>query len=126
MNKYTELSDFEINKIVAEELIQSGFIIDVEYSENYIFVADKYHKCYAFDPCNNTSNAMTIIIENRIAIFPMETLGCEYWCAASNFQDIVEKEIAWGLEANNKNPLRAAMELFLLMKDAENENNNNG
>ncbi|WP_323085896.1 phage protein NinX family protein [Providencia alcalifaciens] len=116
MNKYTELSDFEINKKVA--LHVGGFALSLT-------VVDDGYKTEGnignFDPCNSPSDAIPIIIANKIAIFPMETLGCEYWCAACNFQDIGEKEIVWGLEANNKNPLRAAMELFLLMKDAENE-----
>ncbi|MEX9948998.1 phage protein NinX family protein [Providencia alcalifaciens] len=119
MNKYTYLSDFEINKKVAECLGVEWFVTSTIWDELVVIVDGE-----SFDPCNNPSDAMPIIIANKIAIFPMETLGCEYWCAACNFQDIGEKEIVWGLEANNKNPLRAAMELFLLMKDAENETDN--
>ncbi|MEQ5315700.1 phage protein NinX family protein [Providencia vermicola] len=113
MNKYTELSDLEINKIVAEELIQSGFIIDVEYSENYIFVKDKYHDCYAFDPCNNPTDAMPIIIENKICMNYID--GDIGWCAYHFDEEKGE------LEIYDKNYYRVAMILFLLMKDAENE-----
>ncbi|HEK2733343.1 TPA: DUF2591 family protein [Proteus mirabilis] len=115
MNKYTKLSDFEINKKVAITFHKNSDFIE-QYDNKTIYVDGN-----VFDPCNNPSDAMPIIIENRIAIFPMETLGCKYWCAASDFKDIGEKEIVWGLESNNKNPLRAAMEVYLLIKDAENE-----
>ncbi|HEK2896821.1 phage protein NinX family protein [Proteus terrae] len=121
MNKYTELSDLEINKrvFVAAKIEHE----DTDLHGNKVFYGDGA-KWIEFDPCNNPSDAMPIIIENKIAIFPMNALGVKYWCAASEFKDIGEKEIVWGLESNNQNPLRAAMELFLMLKDAENENNN--
>ncbi|HHR5813893.1 TPA: phage protein NinX family protein [Providencia alcalifaciens] len=103
MNKYTELSDLEINKIVAEELIQSGFIIDVEYSENYIFVKDKYHDCYAFDPCNNPADAMPIIIENGISMVRVNNT----W-SARQFNNHC-------IEINGDSYYRIAMEVYLLM-----------
>lgn len=118
MNKYTELSDFEINKrvFVAAKIEHE----DTDLHSNKVFYGDGAN-WIEFNPCNNPSDAMPIIIEKRIALFPMETLGVKYWCAASNFEDIGEKEIIWRIEANNKNPLRAAMETYLLIKDAENE-----
>lgn len=74
-----------------------------------------------FDPCNNPSDAMPIIIENNISLrAPTIT---DRWKA--EFIDEYGNYVGYR-RALNKNPLRAAMELFLLMKDAENENNNNG
>ncbi|EKT66284.1 phage protein NinX family protein [Providencia alcalifaciens] len=128
MNKYTNLSDFEINKKVAINV--GGFALSLMVFDDRNGVVKKNIQNIGsrvfteFNPCNNPVDAMPIIIENRIAIFPMGTLGVEYWCAASDFEDIGEKEIIWGMEANNKNPLRAAMETYLLMKGAENEINN--
>lgn len=123
MNKYTELSDFEINKKVANLVLNGYYIASEEKQEIYLATMDggDFLPIAYFDPCDNPSNAMPIIIENKIAIFPMNALGVKYWCAASDFKDIGEKEIVWGLESNNQNPLRAAMELFLMLKDAENE-----
>ncbi|HHR6028553.1 TPA: phage protein NinX family protein [Providencia alcalifaciens] len=128
MNKYTELSDFEINKKVADLIGATpypygsgGYHSSAVSGMESAIIIKSPHKVGAFDPCNNPSDAMPIIIENRIAIFPMETLGVKYWCAASDFEDIGEKEIIWGIEANNKSPYRAAMEVYLLVKDAENE-----
>lgn len=113
MNKYTELSDFEINKKVAESLLESGLIIDIKYGEKHIFVTDKHANFYPFNPCNNPADAMPIIIENKIGMnFVNNNIG---WSAIH--QCIIKGE----LEVYGKRYYRTAMELFLLMKDAENE-----
>lgn len=106
MNKYTELSDFEINKKVAERLF-------LKFSDCYsVILVDGE----TFDPCNNPSDAMPIIIENNISLrAPTIT---DRWKA--EFIDEYGNYIGYR-RALNKNPLRAAMELFLLIKDAENE-----
>lgn len=113
MNKYRDKSDFEINEAVTEELIQSGFIGAVEYNDGHIFITNKYHESYLFDPCNNPTDAMPIIIENGICM------------------NYIDKDIGWGayhfdeekgeLEIYDKNYYRAAMICFLIMKDEENE-----
>ncbi|UNH28135.1 DUF2591 domain-containing protein [Moellerella wisconsensis] len=112
MNKYTELSDFEINKRVAGAL---GLISEVTH---YGVVAKPNNKdhWFKFDPCNNPSDAMPIVIENNISLrAPTIT---DRWKA--EFIDEYGNYVGYR-RALNKNPLRAAMELFLLMKDAENE-----
>ncbi|WP_283126474.1 hypothetical protein [Providencia stuartii] len=70
MNKYTKLSDFEINLAVAHIALGKG---------NYDWCSDKKEVYLAgidggdflprgyFDPCNNSADAMPIIIENGIA-----------------------------------------------------------
>ncbi|MTC80347.1 DUF2591 domain-containing protein [Providencia stuartii] len=106
MNKYTELSDFEINKNVAEKL---G--LDYWGAEPNIYVDD-----YIYSPCANPIQAMPIIIDNNISLrAPTIT---DRWKA--EFIDEYGNYVGYR-RALNKNPLRAAMELFLLMKDAENE-----
>lgn len=98
MNKYTELSDFEINKKVAEKLglnFKDGVIV-------------KNGEWFYFDPCNNPADAMPIIIENKISIIHKKNDGT--WYAYQPFKSV-----------EHENFYRAAMELFLLMKDAENE-----
>ncbi|MEM8109120.1 DUF2591 family protein [Morganella morganii subsp. sibonii] len=108
MNKYRDKSDFEINKAVAEVLIQSGFIIGIEYYDKHILVTDKYANNYPFDPCNNPADAMPIINEYGISLmykereFQVATNDGNYYCCMSN-------------------PLKAAMVIFLMMKEAENE-----
>ncbi|HCT5876681.1 phage protein NinX family protein [Proteus mirabilis] len=114
MNKYTELSDFEINKKVAENLKLNT----IAYERTEIVLFDDMDAT-PFDPCNNPTDAMPIIIDNLISLMAdmSEDGGATWWCAS---------DISNGITSRYKsNPLRAAMEVFLMMKDAENENNNN-
>ncbi|HBC6084186.1 TPA: DUF2591 domain-containing protein [Proteus mirabilis] len=99
MNKYTELSDFEINKKVAEKL---G--LDYWGAEPNIYVDD-----YIYSPCANPIQAMPIIIENKIGLSPM--YHSNKWTADCLDYDFMSV---------NKNPYRGAMEVFLMMKDTEN------
>ncbi|MEQ5566409.1 phage protein NinX family protein [Providencia rettgeri] len=121
MNKYTKLSDFEINKKVADLIGATPYPFgSTEYHrsavcgmENAIIIKSP-QKVGSFDPCNNPADAMPIIIENGIAIRPYKT--------ATPVAFNAEIGEFYGHAVYNENVLRAAMELFLLMKDAENEN----
>ncbi|EPW3172623.1 phage protein NinX family protein [Providencia stuartii] len=106
MNKYTELSELEINKRVAEKL---GLAYEVTRYGVVTRMSNK-EQWREFNPCNNPADAMPIIIENKIGLSPM--YHSNKWTADCLDYDFISV---------NKNPLRAAMELFLLMKDAENE-----
>ncbi|MBW3117874.1 phage protein NinX family protein [Providencia rettgeri] len=98
MNKYNKLSDFEINKKVAERLF-------LKFTDCYSVVIFEGE---SFNPCNNPSDAMPIIIENKIASVPQ--LNGDLWvCSHHPFY------------VTTNNLYRAAMEVYLLMKDAENE-----
>lgn len=117
MNKYTELSDFEINKKVAINV--GGFALPLMVFDDRNEVVKKNipnigsRVFTEFNPCNNPADAMSIIIESGIALVPF----------------IISKPVAYdsskglmlGATAENDNVLRAAMEVYLLMKDAENE-----
>lgn len=124
MNKHTELSDFEINKKVAISIGFSCYYGDGSYTNGLgsraAIVKGKNHhgnfRLGEFAPCNNPSDAMPIIIDNNISLrAPTIT---DRWKA--EFIDEYGNYVGYR-RAMNKNPLRAAMELFLLMKDAENE-----
>lgn len=109
MNKYTGLSDFEINKKVAEKL---GLAYEVTRYGVVTRMSNK-EQWREFNPCNNPADAMPIIIENKISMyFVSDDIG---WAARDSDTDYGE------LECIDKNYYRAAMILFLLMKDAENE-----
>ncbi|WP_337224908.1 phage protein NinX family protein [Proteus terrae] len=122
MNKYTELSDFEINKKVADLIGATPFPFgSTDYRRSAVsgcesaIIIRSPHKVGSFDPCNNPTDAMTIIIENLISLMAdmSEDGGATWWCAS---------DISNGFTSNYKsNPLRAAMEVFLMIKDAENE-----
>lgn len=66
-----------------------------------------------FDPCNNPADAMPIIIENCIGILPYKN--------SSPLAFDLQKGLDRGILVENKNIYRAAMEVFLMMKEAENE-----
>ncbi|HCR4035899.1 TPA: DUF2591 family protein [Morganella morganii] len=120
MNKYRDKSDFEINKAVADNYLPC----DYRYNENDKIVEligidlscefgscidiEKEHVYGKFDPCNNPADAMPIVIANKISILHKKNDGT--WYAYHPFQSV-----------EHENFYRAAMELFLMMKDAENE-----
>lgn len=101
MNKYTELSDFEINKKVAEKLGAEWFVTTTVWDELVVMVGSK-----CFKPCNNPSDAMPIIIENEISMIKISG----GWMCCHGSVGNVEHESLY----------RGAMELFLMMKDTEN------
>ncbi len=107
MNKYRDKSDFEINKAVA---VARGYKV-MSCEESVMAYIDSGYK--PFDPCNNPADAMPIIIENGIAIHPYKT-------ATPSAFDAEIGEF-YGHAVFNENIYRAAMEVFLMMKDVENE-----
>lgn len=125
MNKYTELSDFEINKKVAEKLGLLPYLFiandvgeliwDVPSNDNYYGFISK--RGCELDFCNSPADAMPIIIDNKICtafdVFAEEHDGGN-WVASPAYGFANER-------TRSNNLYRAAMELFLLMKDAENE-----
>ncbi|WP_368868641.1 phage protein NinX family protein [Proteus penneri] len=117
MNKYTELSDFEINLLVAQSVLPETQYDVIKQTMDIIqFLVDGSFGYRFFDPCNNPTDAMPIIIENLISLMAdmSDDRGSTWWCAS---------DISNGITSRYKsNPLRAAMEVFLMMKDAENEN----
>ncbi|WOC01627.1 MULTISPECIES: phage protein NinX family protein [unclassified Providencia] len=111
MNKYTELSDFEINRLIAEMDTKNRYVYFEK--EQTIFRKFSNGQTQKFNPCNYPVDAMPIIIDNGIAIRPYKT--------ATPVAFNAEIGEFYGHTVYNENILRAAMELFLLMKDAENE-----
>ncbi|NBN86796.1 phage protein NinX family protein [Proteus sp. G2300] len=110
MNKYTELSDFEINKKVAEKVFgEDEYEYEVECTQYGVTINDDI-----FDPCNNPSDAMPIIKDNFISI-THDGIAWDVSCAK-----YPELSVWNGLENYNDNFYRKAMELFLLIKDAKN------
>ncbi|MDV5713864.1 phage protein NinX family protein [Enterobacter hormaechei] len=100
---YSQLSDLEINQRVSNA-IPGRFI----FYPDYVWDSE-WEK--TFDPCNKAADAWPIITENKISIYAMSE---------------ADARGKWGAEAFypneayhfNDNPLRAAMIVFLMMKDA--------
>ncbi|WP_368869274.1 recombinase [Proteus terrae] len=116
MNSYNKYTDLQINELVATRLKKKCLLTE----ESVLAYMDSGYR--TFDPCNNPTDAMPIIIENKICtafdVFAEEHDGGN-WVASPAYGFANER-------TRSNNLYRAAMELFLLMKDAENENNNNG
>lgn len=97
MTDYSKMSDFEINKRVFK-LMMTGRDWDRKGKG-------------LFDCCNNPADAWPIIVGSKINIrFGAEGMACE-----AQFMQYGHESV----ECYNSNPLRAAMIVFLMMKDAE-------
>ena len=113
MKNYEDMSDFEINKAVA-------LIVGAKFNDDGEPV--RFVECdtgaYAdfneieFDPCNNPEDAVNIIIKNRIGTIPAPDNGL--WKAAH--RKIGNDDTPHHF-TQDKNPLRAAMIVFLKMNE---------
>lgn len=115
MNKYSDRPDYELNLAVARHLghkpsLEHGVVkIKKELRHGVVIYSDN------FDPCNNPADAMPIVKDNLISL---EHDGIAWQVSCVRHPEIS----VWdGCENYNDNFYRKAMELFLLMKDAENE-----
>ncbi|MEK8139943.1 phage protein NinX family protein [Morganella morganii] len=113
MNKYRDKSDFEINKAVAiargaEPFHNDGFKKSTGYFHKDAVIIKAKFKIGAFDPCNNPADAMPIVIENGIS----SLFNDDEWICSVPYT---------GFLSINESLYRAAMEVFLMIKDAENE-----
>lgn len=101
MNSYNKYTDLQINELVATRLKKKCLLTE----ESVLAYMDSGYRTFA--PCNNPTDAMPIIIENEISM--IKSSGGWMCCHGSVGQ--VERESLY----------RGAMEVFLMMKDAENE-----
>lgn len=80
-----------------------------------LIAIDGEYLCASFDPCNNPSDAWTIILKNEISLNSRCANG--EWKAQIFIRrnDIVDEYAScW-----DKNPLRAAMIVFLMMQEEQ-------
>ena len=132
MKDYASMSDFEINKSVAialdidmhfyipesDDSFQPGFLpteLGPIWQTSAGFVGEfTVSNGNMFNPCNNPADAWQIIVENGISLVKFGDM----WEADPDacFVDGVE----WNINGEcHQNPLRAAMIVFLMMKDGE-------
>lgn len=107
MTDYSKLSDFEINGAVSMAMRSQS----ANPESKYVVINDY---------CNNPVDAWPIIAENRIAIIPDAAAG--EWVAFNEFT-LYEGDWMFASDpthhSNGKNPLRCAMECFLLMQEGK-------
>lgn len=128
MKDYAIMSDFEINAEVFEALHggapdykegDGGAMILISY-EWYVVGGDAVEmevERGLFNPCNNPADAWPIIVSSRISIMfdgtdPQYEGGHHEWC------DAISPSQKFGIQ-HQYNPLRAAMTVFLMMKEGE-------
>ncbi len=111
---YEEMSDFEINKLVAKKVFDSHEWVCVNSWSDGEFIASLVNYTQEkFDPCNDPSDAWPIIVGSKITISPQSN-GDEWEACA-----VMNDELRFEFEVWDKNPLRAAMICFLKMKNSE-------
>ncbi len=123
MTDYRNMSDFEINKLVAEQLYEDkpSLIVQRDVPSRpavtvFCDIGDgEIVSILCADYCNNPADAWPIIHDSLISI-SFDSDGYDTpqsaWCRATSPRG----DEHYGDE---KKPLRAAMIVFLMMKDAE-------
>lgn len=104
---YSNWTDFAINAAVGAA---TG---EAKNSEPLLSLVIRNSNGRRFDPCNNPADAWPIIVGNRIALMPdaSEHGSHKWWDAQSSCQ-------THGIQYQ-ANPLRAAMVVFLMMKESD-------
>ena len=109
-------SDFEINKAVAESL---GYVVNPKIGDNdTAFLVDPPFDIghLGVDYCNQWQDAGPVIKDNEISITSPDDTGTVFWEASASTPDDGCR-FCYGSESEN--PLRAAMECYLMMKTGE-------
>lgn len=120
MKDYSAMSDFEINKQVAIELELKPYYEDGSYSNDGLFVVTRGPRCLGrWNPCNESHQAWSIIVASNISLHAPRFK--EGWMAefTGSDEDVNDEFDVDYFESKDANPLRAAMTVFLMMKDAE-------
>ncbi|MGK1930518.1 phage protein NinX family protein [Klebsiella pneumoniae] len=120
---YSKLSDFEINSAVHNALMKEPYKIEflgndrirwVRGSTNVTTGKVEYSKKSLKDYCNNPSEAWKIIVDNGISLECIVVNRHEKTWRAQLKPAYVKHRV------NHKNPLRAAMIVFLMMQESKN------
>ena len=107
---YEEMSDFEINGYVSMHMHGFSWIEFVDGCSSHVKCGNERSPGFAMievsDYCNNPSDAWPIIVANRVNVYASEGPDLMPWMAGCG-----------GIMVSNKNPLRAAMIVFLMMQE---------
>ena len=117
MKDYSKMSDFEVNKAVAINV--GGYQGHVEHMKHGVKESDRdSHGMFYFerDYCNNPSDAWPIIFQNDIMLNP--SCADSLWKAEQGLR-VKPSGFYSVATAYDTNPLRAAMIVYLMMKDVE-------
>lgn len=109
---YSEMSDFEINKLVAEALGLTPLQPESDAIEKVYLQG--FASVYFRDYCNTPSDAFPIIFENKITTY---WAFDDMWKAEINNQGVTGPFVKFDMV--DKNPLRAAMIVYLYLKEGQ-------
>lgn len=113
MKDYSKLGDWEVNQKIAKLLYPDHNVMCYPHDADGKSVGVELHKggnLEWFDYCNTVKDSWPIITGNNIAVIPYRhTLPCA-WPTAFGVTSKFTTE--------DKNPLRAAMIVFLMLHDA--------
>lgn len=110
---YSDCSDFEINRRVAELLGKFEYVSDCNHNGGSAVLCYSLRACDEYDYCNNPSDAWSIIAENKIDIeLPHEEVN-QIGFASNHFEGVVHEIMP------NDNPLRAACIVYLMMQEGK-------
>ncbi|EPY2901203.1 phage protein NinX family protein [Cronobacter sakazakii] len=117
---YSKLSDFEINKRVADIAMDGKWHVRPSHPGNKtggLLYGSNGIKTYDLpDYCNNPADAWPIIVDNEISLMYEEAIG--KWCAGKPYWvDGCEWQL--DIDVMEVNPLRAAMIVFLMMQESQ-------
>lgn len=124
---YEDMSNFEINNYAAFSL---KYLVQTEFSSGMLGFTREYHEQYPdniwaaytddrgeqseaweqMNFCAMPELTMPVVFENKIGLHPNEDGSYKAYSMAGGF---------YAYEVNDDNPLRAAMIVFLMMKEAE-------
>ncbi|ASV55608.1 hypothetical protein LJPFL01_2245 [Lelliottia jeotgali] len=111
---YSKMSDQEINMAVAEILFPDRPVIESKSRPPSACITGNLPSKWV-DYCNNPSDAWPIIAENHIGIAPYPNEAYAWSSRHGMASDLSEED---------KNPLRAAMTVFLMMQESANVQDN--
>ena len=117
---YSKLSDFEINKAVAATLWPKCKTHNVGIQEPCVCVINDGGPVYSnYDPCNNPNHAWPIVTSKHIAVYPVSCMNQNLdYDMTGDWVASFSSSILSGADHKHKNPLRAAMIVYLMMEAA--------
>lgn len=115
MKDYASMSDFEINKRVADIAMNGTWHVKPSHPDNdtggWLYGSNGIQTHELPDYCNTPDDAWPIITENRISIIYLDEN--EWGCRGEGDKS--------ACRAIDSNALRCAMIVFLMMKESEND-----
>lgn len=118
MKDYSAMSDFEINKEVAQHLNPSMSVVSPREVGAIAVGASASHAvvvmgCNAIwvNYCNNPADAWPIIVSNHIGIMPFKNGEAKAWPLSVGLLS--------SADVKHANPLRAAMIVYLQMMESQ-------